>query len=291
VEVEKTIIGIQALGLAGDLKAIDLERQKLAAALRRQKLGQEDYDQKMKILAAEEAAAKLKAGDRVKDAVTDTRVTQLRLEEEAARRIGDIEAENVARKKAEELEDSKAQRRLQQEAKEMFDSAEDQKKFVAEQMQVERTAREQRRQFEEEDRARKRQGSRESQELTFGELREEVLRYQGQTKAAEEAKRENDRLRDDTLRKDQQKKYVDEGFGADEAGKMAERDVVAQQAARRLEELKRAGSGTIVASSLARIGGGGNVTGTDPVAARIDITNKLLEQIRDQRAGGSKGVE
>jgi hypothetical protein len=173
----------------------------------------------------------------------------------------------------------------------MFSSAEDQKRFVAEQMQVERQAREQRRQFEEQDRARKRQGSREAQELTFGELREEVLRYQGQTKAAEEAKRENDRMRDDTLRKEQKRKYVDDGFGADEAAKMAERDVVAQQAARRLEELKRAGSGTIVASSLARIGGGGNVTGTDPVAARIDITNKLLEQIRDQRAVTSQGVE
>jgi hypothetical protein len=88
VEVEKTIVGIQALGLAGDLRAIDLERQKLDAALRRKKIGQEEYDQKMRILAAEEEAAKLKAGDRVQDAVTDTRVTQLRLEEEAARRIG-----------------------------------------------------------------------------------------------------------------------------------------------------------------------------------------------------------
>jgi hypothetical protein len=65
---------------------------------------------------------------------------------------------------------------------------------------------------------------------------------------------------------------------------------MAQRAARELEKLKSAGTGTIVASSLARIGGGGNVTGTDPVASRIDTTNRLLEEIRDLQQGG-RGYE
>lgn len=290
MDAEKAILGLKDLGLAGDLKAIDLERTRLNFAKQRLGMSEIEYQSKMSILAAEEEAAKVRASDRSKDAVTDTRVTQLRLEEEAAKRIGDIEAENTARRAADALEDSKAERAIKRQAKEMFDSAADQEKFVADQMAVEKSAREQRKKFQDEDMARKREGSKEAQDLTFGELREEILRYKGQTQAADKEKKENDKRRDDTLRKDQTQKYIDEGFLEADAGKMADKDVLAQQAARELEKLKSAGTGTIVASSLARIGGGGNVTGTDPVASRIDITNKLLAEIRDRESSGS-GVE
>ncbi len=291
MDYEKAILGLKDLGIEGDLKAIEIEKEKLQLAKERQGMTNIEYDTKNAILDAEAEALKLAAKKKALDVTTDSRVGQLRLEEEMARRIGDVEAENSARQRADGLEDQKRIRNLEDEAKTLYETAEDQKSFVDSQMALERAARATKQAAADEDKARRKTDAKESQELTFGQLREEVLRYQGQTKAADDERKKNDRAKDDALRKDQKQKYVGDGFGADEADKLAGRDVLAQQAAREMEKLKAQGTGTIVASSMARIGGGGNVTGTDPVAARIDITNKLLEQIRDQRSGGSVGVE
>lgn len=53
------------------------------------------------------------------------------------------------------------------------------------------------------------------------------------------------------------------------------------QANRLLEEFRGRGSGTVIASSLAKIGGGGNVAGIDPDTRLLERVATLLQEIRD----------
>lgn len=288
MDTAKAILGLKDLGLAGDLKAIEYEQRKLDLALQRKRISQDEYDQKTAILAAEAEATREAARKRSVEAVADTQINQLRTEEEWARRIGDTRAAAAASAQADALELAQIERKARQEAKEMFSGDGDQKAYVDQRMAVERRAQEQARRIREEESARKRRQSSEDQALTYGELRAEVLRYQGQTRAAEAAERDNDKLRDKRLAEDRKKEYVDQGFSAEEAEKMAGRDVTVSQAQRELEKLKSGGRGEIIASSMVRIGGGGNVVGTDPVARRLDESNRLLKIIAENSGGDMK---
>jgi hypothetical protein len=62
---------------------------------------------------------------------------------------------------------------------------------------------------------------------------------------------------------------------------MADRDVKGNQVQRMLAGMD-AGKGSVIATGLAKIGGGGNVAGTDPDTRQLEKIGRLLEQIRDQ---------
>jgi hypothetical protein len=290
LETEKAILGLKNLGLEGDLRAIAYEQQKLDLALARKKVSEEEYRQKTAILEAEAAAARESARRRSVSAVNETRINQLRLEEEWARRVGNTEAANNAAQRADELELAEIGRKVRQEAVEMFETEAERNRYIEERMNQERRAMEQSKRIREEDAARRRRDSRDDQALTYEELRAEILRYKGQDAAAEQADKEANRRRDERMARDQKKSYIEQGFSEKDAEEMAGRDVLAAQAQRELEKLKEAGRGQITASSLARIGGGGAVVGTDPVAQRLDKTNDLLKQILE-RTGGVPGVQ
>jgi hypothetical protein len=84
-------------------------------------------------------------------------------------------------------------------------------------------------------------------------------------------------------RKEAFKKYKADGFDADEADEMADRDVKVGQAQRAMDQLKaEAGGGSVVASSLAKIGGGGGVSGKDPNTRILEKMEQLLKDIRDK---------
>jgi len=289
-DVEKSIIGLKDLGIAGDLKQLEIERQKLDLRLKAKDIGEEEYRNQKDLILAEEEAIERRAAEKNQDAVTATRITQFEVEEEAAKRAGDVAAAQIARQRRDQLELEQVTRKAREEAKGLWESEAGQNFFVDEQVEAYKKSRDQKRKFEEEDMARARQASKEEQAINYGALREDILRYQGKTEAAEAAERQTNALRDASLLKEQKRKYIEEGFSEGDASDLADRDVASSQAARELDKLKSAGTGEIVSSSLARIGGGGGVSGNDPVGRRIDITNELLRKILKKEGGIDLGV-
>ena len=100
----------------------------------------------------------------------------------------------------------------------------------------------------------------------------------GGRRIAEEAQRRSDEAR----RQELTNQYMrDLRMSPEEAAAMAGKKVKTEQAMRQLDAMGDQ-RGSVVASSLAAIGGGGGVAGLDPVTNRLDLANKLLREIRDK---------
>jgi hypothetical protein len=115
-------------------------------------------------------------------------------------------------------------------------------------------------QREEEQRALGREGTAAGLAGENAGVRARVRRLQGESEDARRIEEAAARAKDEVRRKELRRQFIDEGFGEREAGRMAGQQVKADQANRLLDQLGReAGSGVVVASSLARIAGGGGM--------------------------------
>jgi len=286
LETEKAIVGIKDTGLAGDLRSLEIQKESVQLAFERNKLSRDEYQNQTAILGVQMMKARQDAENRSKDASTDTRVKFLEKQEELYRKAGMVQEANAERTKADDLRDQKRQRELEKQAKTMFETEAEQAKFVEERMTVEKQVRDQARRYTEEDQEKKRKASKQNSDLSELELKEEAARFQGKTKVAEQYQKAQDKIADDKLREQQRQKYLNEGNTLEDAYSLAARDVTTSQATRELDKLKSAGTGQITASSLRRVGGGGQVVGNDPVSRRIDITNELLKKILEKNDSG-----
>jgi hypothetical protein len=112
------------------------------------------------------------------------------------------------------------------------------------------------------------------------EIEARAAAMRGSAQEARRIREDAARQKDDVDRAEKQRDYRGQGYGAEQADRMADEDVKRQQAQRMMDEM--AGyKGSVVASSLAQVGGGGNVAGTDPTVKLQEKMVKLLEDIAD----------
>ena len=189
--------------------------------------------------------------------------------EEAARRAGNPEEADAWRRERDRLDDARVRREAEREAREV--DANNRPDYVNARVAEERARREQERAREDADRKAGRERSKADGESLYADLKAKVFSMQGRPESAKGVKEEARRRQDRLDRAEEEKRLIDQGFGKDEAQRMAGRSMQVSQAGRMLEEMTGRRS-YVVADSLATVGGGGGVTGRD---AEVDVLKKM----------------
>jgi hypothetical protein len=287
LDAEAAAAGLRLKGFEREERLLEIEREKLNLKLRGDGIGQAEYDRQAKILAERGEALAREARERGAELGGALEISKLRRKEEEVRRQGDGGTAEALRKRAEAIEDELARRGAQRDAESVTSDPAKQQAFVAARMAEERAAREAERMRTEEDRREGR--ARAATGLRGGEaaLQADLLTMQGKGKEAKALKEQAAREEDELNRTAARKRFMEQGFGAKEAGAMADKEVKLSQADRLMQSLTGQ-RGTVVASTLAQIGGGGGVRGTDPQKQLLERIAKILEDVRDQ---GKKNVD
>lgn len=280
LDAEEQILSFRLRGYEREKMMLDMERQKLEEA---HKLGGIDatrYEQQKAMLAAQsEAAAKL-AGERRDELQGALEISKLRRMEEAARARGATAPAEAFRKAAEAREQDMARVAASKEAEGANLSPHARQQYIQQKVEEDRQEREQARQQREKEASLTRAGSRANQGGAVGALKEQLLRMQGRGPEAAKLQESLARRKDEVDREEARQKYLKEGFGTDESKRMADTDVKAAQAQRLVDRLGGS-SGTIVASSLQAIGGGGNAFGGDKGLGFLERIAKAVEAVND----------
>ena len=274
LDAEAAVAALRLKGYEREQKLLEIEYQKLEARREAAKIGEDEYARQREILAARATAAEREKSERMTDLRDGYEAEKLRQQEESAIRGGDVTGAKAARDAQDRLELARAEREARKEAQEIGAGS----GYVDERVKQVQQAQAMRRKREEEDAALGRRREQAGQAMSYAELQAQVMGGKGSRRAKEEAARQMD----DVNREEAKRKYREQGFGAGEAGDLANQEVKLQQAQRMMQELN-SGSGTVVASSLARAGGGGGVTGVDVGQQTRERMLKVLEQIRDQK--------
>jgi hypothetical protein len=279
LDSEAAVASLRLRGYEREEKLLEIERQKLAVRLQGDQLGQAEYDRQEKQLAAREAALQKEGNERRDELAGALAVSKLRRAEQEANLGGDPARAARMRAAADAVEDARARKDAEREATEANATPEERKNYVNEKVGEAQAARAAERKREEEERAAGRSRSEANQGSAVAAIEAERLKRTGKTKEARKVTEDAARKQDELDRAEAAKRYREQGFGADKADQMATRDVKISQAERMMQEMGRRGGGTVVASSLAKIGGGGNVAGTDPAVRLQERMVKLLEDI------------
>ena len=294
LDTAQTIMGLQDGGLEIQLRILNAEREKLLLQKEYTDMSDQALANSLTELAAREQAMRREADRRREDARLDTELARIKSIQQLRESEGDTGAAKGARGYAEAIQQTLDYREALEQARGMNFENEGAREAYAEDVMNEKAKiRERQREIQEARRERTREATERDREIAASNLREGVLRGVGRRAFAEQEKKIGDRIRDEQLEAERKQKYIDQGFGAAAARNMAGRDVAVQQAQRMLEEMQRVPDAQITASSLRRVGGGGGVSGIDPIARRIDLTNELLKHIRDNGLRGREtyGVE
>lgn len=286
VDAEMAVEGLRLRGFEREQRLLEMEEEKLLLRLKGEEISGREYDRQQRLLNERRAAMEREGQERRAElgaALEETKV--LRLEEEA-RRSGQTERAEAMRARADELAVARVRRDAAREAEGAAATAAERQRYVEAQVAETRAAQAAERRREDVERAAGRDRDVANQNSAVGGLEAELLRRQGKGDEARKLKERLAREQDELNRAEAVKRYSPT-FGEEEAGRMADRDVKLAQAGRMMEELSGA-RGTVVASSLAKIGGGGAVTGTDPNTRLMERMVKALEDIRND---GRKEVD
>jgi hypothetical protein len=207
-------------------------------------------------------------------------ISTLERRAEAARRAGDTGAEAALRKEAEALTERQALVDATRDAEGMGGDASVRSAYVAKRVAEERAAREDARKREEEERAATRGRSSADQGSASAAIQARAESMRGRGKESRRILEDAARVQDELDRAEKQKRYRAEGFTGDRADAMADRDVKTAQAERLMAEMGD-NKGSVIASSLAAVGGGGNVSGSDPETKLQERMVTLLEELND----------
>lgn len=272
LDAEEAVAGLRMRGFEAEAKVLEFAREKLELAREQKRIGEAEYESQLKILGARRKALSERAQERGKDLVARLVERRLRRQSEDARRAGDHEQSKELRKQADAERDAQRRRELTKQAEKVTRDPARIQGYVDSVMAEEKAGREGDRKREEVERA---AGRARAVAEGDGGLGAEVLRMQGRGREARRVEEARQRKLDEVRRGELQRKYRSDGFSADEADRLANRDVKTAQAGRALDMLRsEVGGSHVVASSLAKIAGGGGVSGKDP-------NTRILEQIRD----------
>ena len=282
LDAEAAVAGLRMQGYEREARLLDIEEQKLEIQKERNALGEAEYARQTEILAARREAMEREAGQRRTELAAAFEIAKLRRAEADARREGDPARAERMRKAAEEREDARTRREATKDARDAAATPEERQRFVEDRVREEREAREAERQRDEEERGRGRARTRAGQNTSVAAIEAEAARLGGRGRDARRIREDAARRQDELDREEARRRYQEQGFTRGDAAKMADKDVKLSQAERMMAEMNR-GGGAVVASSLAKIGGGGNVAGTDPDRRLQERILKVLEDIRDER--------
>jgi hypothetical protein len=280
LDSEGVIAQYRLKGLAAEERSLEIAREKLELARESGDIVGEEYVAAKKALDARAGGLKEKTAEAKGSLVNNLVGKRGAVEEKKARADGDLAGVKKAQDKQDKAADAEKEKALRKEAERVSSNPEEIDNIVKAGMETFKKDRKFNRDQEEEA---KELGRDKTRAEGLGGFESEVLKARGDTKGA--AKNEEDRQRDldDVKRKEAFKKYKADGFDADEADEMADRDVKVGQAQRAMDQLKaEAGGGSVVASSLAKIGGGGGVSGKDPNTRILEKMEQLLKDIRDK---------
>jgi hypothetical protein len=280
LDAEAAAEGLRLKGYEKEERLLAIEREKLNLRLRASEIGQGEYDRQEKILAARESALGRDGAERRDELSAALAISKLKRQEEEARLAGDGKAADALRKQADAIDDFMERRDAQREAESATGDPAGQKAYVERRMAERAAARDAERKREEEDRAEGRARSSVSQRGGVAAIEADLLRRRGKGKEANALKEKSAREEDELNRTEARKKFIGQGFGAKEADVMANKEVKLSQADRMMQSLTGE-RGTVVASTLAQIGGGGGVRGTDPQQRTLERIAKILEDLRD----------
>jgi hypothetical protein len=207
--------------------------------------------------------------------------SKLRRAEESANLAGDPAKAAMMRRAAEALEDKRTRVDAGRDAEGAAGTPAERAGYVEARVRESRDAREEERRRGEEERGADRSRALANQNSSVAAIEGERLRLSGKSRQGKLVAEQAARQQDELDRAEANKKYRAQGFGAKHAGTMADTDIKTAQVDRFMSSLSN-NMGTVIASSLARIGGGGNVTGTDPSVRELEIVQSLLKEILDQ---------
>ena len=279
---EEQILGFRNKGYERERMMLEIENQKLDEAHEMNGMDEERYQRKKAILAAQAVAAAKQADEQRNELQGALEISKLRRMEGAARNRGALPEAEALRKAAEAREAGLARKAAEKEAEGSNMGGHEREQYIQRRVEEDRQAREQARQQEEKDKALTRAGSRANQGGAVAGLKAQLLRMQGRGGEADKLQEQAARRKDEVERKEAQEKYLKEGFSADDAKKMSDVDVKTAQAQRLMDRLGGS-SGTIVASSLAAIGGGGGTFGGDQTVNLLDRIAKAVEEANDPK--------
>ena len=280
LDAESAVASLRLTGQEREEKLLEIERRKLQVKIQGDAIGRDDAERQKATLDAQAAALARDGQERRDELAGALAVSKLRRAEEEARLAGDPARAETMRKAAEDLDDTRARADAVKEAENARLTPQERANYVENKVKDLQEAREQARLRAEEERKAGR--NRETANLGSGlsALEAEKARLQGNTRGADRIQEDAARTQDELDRTEAEKRLVEQGFGKAAAGKMAGRQVKMAQA-NRMMDLLGGQTESIVASSLAKIGGGGNVTGTDPNTRLLEQVTKLLEDILD----------
>ena len=277
IDAESQVASLRLKGYEREKAMLEFERQKLAAKEKAGVIDATAAAAQREILAAQEAAMEKAAAEKRKELKDAYELAGLSRKEEAARTRGDQGAADALRAQQDEIADAQTRRDALKEAQDSGYAPED---YAAKQVAEAQAQRAQERAAQEKERAAGRDRAEASQGSGQAELQARLLRMQGKGADAKRVKEDAARKQDDLDRAEKRKGYVEQGFSGEKATAMADTEVKTTQAERMMQELM-GNKVTIVASSLAQVGGGGNVAGTDPTVRLQERMVKLLEEIAD----------
>ena len=273
---------VDSIAMKGDdreARLLEIEREKLELKKQGGLIAQQSYDRESAILTAKMEALSKEAKEK-RDMIAQAMVLghlQRKLGE--AQRTGEtgkaagLRAEIAKREY--EIEKAAALR----DAKEMGGSA-NQEKYVklrmeeyAEQQKMEESARKR-------DEAEKQNATRSGVDSGMNGMQARLMKLQGNHEGAKALMKQDERKQDEQARVTRAKQLREEGFSKDEANGLPTKEMKISQGERILSKLFEQ-KGTVVAGSLAAIGGGGGVYGNDPQARALEKATRVLEQIRD----------
>ena len=280
LDSEAAIAGLRLKGYEREEKLLEIEREKLSMKFKGNQLGQDEYNRQEKILRAREEALAKDGRERAAELGGALMISKLKRKEDAAREQGDQGLAENLRKRREAVEEASARKDAKRDAEGAGGSPEQKRAYVENRMKEEREGRDAARRREEESRKDGRNRSEAGQRSAVADMQAGLLKRQGKGKEAKALKEKAARESDELDRKDARKGFIAEGFGAEEADEMANKEVKMNQADRMMADLTGR-KGTVVASSLAKVGGGGGVTGRDPNLHQLERIAKILEDVRD----------
>lgn len=286
IDAEAQVAALRLKGYEREKAMLGFEREKLQVAFEKGRVDQGSYERQKAVLDAQAAALEKSGAERRAELEGAVELAGLKRREVDARREGDTGKADALRAQADRVADARSRKDAEKEAEEMGGTAQERAALVERRMAEDAAGRTQERAEEERGKRLGREGTLAGQGSAAAGIGARVLELQGKGKQAKELREQAARKQDEVDRQEKQRAFREQGFTGKEADAMADKDIKTQQAERMMQDM--GGKGNVIASSLAAVGGGGNVAGSDPTVRLQERMVKLLEDINNT---GKKNVD
>ena len=276
---EAAVDSIRLRGDEREAKLLEIEREKLELKKQSNLIGAQAYDRESESLNAKAEALKKESKEKREIMVQGMVLGKLQRAMAEAQLKGDAKGAKNLRDEIARREKAAEQAAAERDSREIGGKG-NQEEYVKLRM----AAFTEQQKMEED--ARKR-NEKESQRATRADVQSgvvgvqaRVLKMQGNHDGAKAMLKEDQAKQDELARAARAKALRADGFSKGEASALARDEMKSKQGERILNKLFDQ-KGTVVAGSMAQIGGGGGVYGNDPQARALEKATRVLEQIRD----------